>query len=73
MHPADINAALIKCGTNQTQIAERLGVTQSTVSYVIWGRVRSRRVAHAIAKATGLPVDQLWPGRYGYAPRRRAA
>lgn len=69
MHPADINAALIKSGNNQTIIAERLGVSHVSVSHVIYGRATSRRIADAIAKATGLTIQQLWPGRY--LPRRQ--
>ena len=68
MHPADINAALIKSGTNQTIIAEGLGISHVCVSHVIYGRSTSRRVAEAIAKATGFSLQQLWPGRY--LPRR---
>lgn len=68
MHPADINAAIIKSGNNQTIIAERLGVSHVSVSHVIYGRATSRRIAEAIAKATGLTIQQLWPGRY--LPRR---
>lgn len=68
MHPADINAALIKSGTNQTIIAEGLGITHVSVSHVIYGRSTSIRVAEAISKATGLSIQQLWPGRY--LPRR---
>lgn len=64
MHPADINAALIKAGTNQTIIAERLHVSQVMVSHVIHSRSTSRRIALAIAKTTGLSLQQLWPGRY---------
>ena len=68
MHPADINAALIKSGTNQTIIAEHLGISHVSVSHIIHGRSTSRRIAEAIAKATGLTIQQLWPGRY--LPRR---
>jgi lambda repressor-like predicted transcriptional regulator len=69
LHPADINAALIKSGTNQTIIAEGLGISHVSVSHVIYGRSTSLRVANAIAKATGLTIQQLWPGRY--LPRRK--
>lgn len=73
MHPADIKAALQKRGTNQAKIAETMKVSRSTVSYVIQGRGKSRRVADAISQATGIPVDRLWPGKYFAHDQRIAA
>ena len=64
MHPADINASLIKSGTNQTKIAKMLGVTQMCISHVIYGRSKSRRIARAISDVTELPLSKLWPGKY---------
>jgi lambda repressor-like predicted transcriptional regulator len=64
MHRADIRAALIKAGKNQTVIADELGVSDNAVSLVISGRATSRRIANAIAKATGISIYRLWPGRY---------
>jgi lambda repressor-like predicted transcriptional regulator len=64
MHPADINAALLKAGANQTRIAEKHNVSCNAVSSVIHGRMKSRRLANAIAKVTGIPVNTLWPGKY---------
>ena len=73
MHPADIKAALQKRGTNQSKIAETMKVSRSTVTYVIQGRSKSRRVAEAISTATGIPVDRLWPGKYFTDDQRLAA
>lgn len=64
MHPADINAALLKAGANQTRIAERFNVSCNAVSSVIHGRMKSHRLANAISKITGIPVNSLWPGKY---------
>lgn len=73
MHPADINAALIKRGLNQTRVAELIGVDQSLVSSVITGRFKSRPVAAAIAGAIDIPLDDLWPGQYHSKPGRHPA
>lgn len=73
MHPADIKAALQKRGTNQSKIAETLSLSRSTVTYVIQGRSKSRRVAEAISTATGIPVERLWPGKYPAIDHRLAA
>lgn len=64
MHPADINAALIKKGSSQSEIARALSVSPMGVSQVVHGRSKSRRIADAIAKITGISIHTLWPGRY---------
>lgn len=71
MHPADINAALIKKGVNQTIIAESLHISHVAVSHVIHGRSTSKRIADAVSAATGLSLDKLWPGRYPRQTRQR--
>ncbi|EXI72677.1 MAG TPA: helix-turn-helix domain-containing protein [Candidatus Accumulibacter phosphatis] len=64
MEPADIQCALKKARTSQAEIARKLGVSPTTVTYVVTGKSTSRRIATAIAAATGLTLDVLWPGRY---------
>lgn len=70
MHPADINAALQKAGSNQTAVARSLtnrngrSLTSAAVHHVIKGRSRSERIALCISQVTGIPVGQLWPNKY---------
>lgn len=64
MHPADIKAALAKAGKTQVAIARGLGVHPVTVNQVIKGRCRSARIAAAIARATKVKLNDLWPGVY---------
>jgi Ner family transcriptional regulator len=64
MHPEDIKAALRKRGVTQADIARRLGVSKTTINYVITGKTLSRRVAEAIAEASGKPLKSLWPKKY---------
>lgn len=64
MQTLDIQYALKKAGDSQAEIARRCGVSQVTVSYVVAGKTTSRPIAEAIATATGLPLDTLWPGKY---------
>jgi lambda repressor-like predicted transcriptional regulator len=64
MHPADIKAAIEKAGSSQAAIASRAGVTKGAVSRVVYGHVVSARIASEIKAATGIPVAQLWPGKY---------
>lgn len=73
MHPADIQSAIKKTGTSQAEIARQLRVSQVTVSNVVTGTTTSRRIAEAIATATGLPLDTLWPGKYPATPHTREA
>lgn len=71
MHPADINAALIKNGRSQTRIAELLGIDQSLVSSTVHGRLRSRPTAAAIAAAIDKPIEEIWPGQYPRTASKR--
>lgn len=71
MHPADIKAAIEKAGSSQAAIARSLGVgtggeslSRTAVFMVVRGISKSRRIATAISKVTGLAVGQLWPGKY---------
>lgn len=70
MHPADIKAALEKAGSTQVDIArslrgrERQHLSGAAVNQVITGHSKSRRIAGAISKLTGIPVATLWPGKY---------
>lgn len=70
MHHEDIKAAIRKKGVNQAQIARHLEVSEMLVSSVIKGTNKSARVAKAISKIVGLPVDVLWPGIYAKKPTR---
>lgn len=64
MHPADINASLVKSGSNQSKIARSLDVTPMAICHVVYGRSKSRRIAKAISAITGLSLSELWPGKY---------
>jgi len=73
MKPLDIQYALKKAGTSQAEIARQIPCSPVTVSYVVAGTTTSRRIAEAIATATGLPLDTLWPGKYPATPHAREA
>ena len=51
-------------GTSLASIARSLNVEPSAVTIVSKGRGRSKRIEAAIAEATGLSPDQLWPENY---------
>lgn len=65
MKPLEIRIALLRRGYSNSRVAKELRLTRSTVGDVISGRQKSLRVALKIAEVTKLPVDALWPGRYG--------
>ena len=71
MHPADINAALIKKGYTQTKLAKELRRSQMSISHVIYGRSRSRRTATAISKITGIDIQILWGTAYTKSKQAR--
>lgn len=70
MHPADITAALKKRGSSQSAVARSVrgrsgnAVTPGAVHLVVKGQSTSRTIALGIAKAAGIPVGELWPGKY---------
>jgi lambda repressor-like predicted transcriptional regulator len=64
MHPADIQAALRKAGVSQQDIADKFEVSKSTVSQVIHGLSKSRRIAEEIASVIGKDLADIWPGSY---------
>ncbi len=71
MHPEDIKAAIRKRGHTLASVAASLrarsqdaSVTRGAVTRVVQGEVKSRRIAQEIARITGCPVRELWPGKY---------
>lgn len=64
MHPADIQAALRKAGVSQKDIAEKFEISESTVSQVIHGLSKSRRIAEDIASVIGKEISDIWPSTY---------
>jgi lambda repressor-like predicted transcriptional regulator len=63
MHPLDIQAAIKKTGINQRKLAEKLGVSNSLISRVIFGTAKSQRVQDYIATRIKKPVSELWPDK----------
>lgn len=63
MNAMDWKILMLRRGITQAEIARRLGVSSTTVSLVVSGRMRSRRVEQAIAESLGLPREILWPER----------
>lgn len=64
MHWADIVCALQKKGYTLTSFAKAYGLNRTTVSLVIRNQKTSHNVAYAIAAATGIPTERMWPGKY---------
>ena len=64
MHHEDIKAAIRKKGVTPAEVARHLGVSAQLVSAVITGTSKSQRVAQAISRITGLPMNTLWPNVY---------
>jgi predicted transcriptional regulator len=60
MKTRKIKALLIERGIKQVTIAKDLGVSTSTVSKVVAGDARSRRVEEAVAALIGHSREALW-------------
>ena len=56
MTPTAIKAAISSAGTSQAAIAQYLGVSATTVSKVVSGKMRSRRIEAELQKITGTPI-----------------
>jgi transcriptional regulator with XRE-family HTH domain len=55
-----IKSKMILKKISQAQIAEELGIDRSTVSGVVNGYRKSRRIQKAIADALGESYEKLW-------------
>lgn len=55
-----VKAKMVLERISQTQIADQLGITPGTVSAVVNGHRKSRRVQKAIAEKLGLKYETLW-------------
>jgi Ner family transcriptional regulator len=66
-HPADVKAALEKKGVSLRQLAKEHGYShfQRVLSTHWWA------AEQIIAKALGMPAEQIWPSRY-VTPRTKA-
>ena len=63
-----VSALLVLHGINQTELAEKIGVSQPLMNAVVTGRRRGvkkkgRIVREAVAQALGVNVDELWPNK----------
>lgn len=65
MHREDIKAELRKRYGSLTVFEEKAGLDKGLVSAVLRGR-SSSRVEAAIAAALNLPIQRLFPRRYGF-------
>lgn len=66
-----IKYALRLRGLTLADVGKALGVSGSTVSIVVKGERRSRRVAEYVATVLNTSVDDLFPGLYTSRGARR--
>lgn len=64
MHAEDIKAAIRKAGSTQASIARALDVSRMAVGHVVSANSKSRRIATAVSQVVGIPIAELWPGKY---------
>lgn len=65
--PDDVKQAIKEQGYTLSMLAEALDVNLATVSSVILGHSRSRRIAESIAKLIGEPLEVVFPDVEAYA------
>jgi lambda repressor-like predicted transcriptional regulator len=71
MHPADIKYELARADYTQTDVASECGVRPGTISAVIHGRSRSKKIESRIAAIVRITPAELWP--QWYAPSTSGA
>lgn len=71
MHPELIKAHIVMRGSSIKEIGKSVGVSGTCVSHVVHGRGVSTPVALRIAEVTGLPMSELFPGKYTKPARAR--
>lgn len=70
MDGIEINYRLRKLGMSQAKIARTLGVASGVVSNVIHDRTTAYAVASHIAQLLECEIEDLWPTRYVFKPRK---
>lgn len=70
MDAAEINFRLSKAGYKQSDIAKELSCSQSIVNNVIHNRSSSYNVAKFISRLISKPIDEVFPERYIFKPRK---
>lgn len=73
MTDLEIKKLIYEKGANLADIARAASVSNSTVSRVISGEIRSRDVATVISNFLGKPLNTLWPNKYPAVYRRRSS
>ena len=68
-----IKTALAIAGTSQADIARKLGISEASVSLVVFDRSTSARVEAAINEAVGRDIFTEIEGNGGQAQEARAA
>lgn len=61
LDPIERKAMMVRRQVRQIDLAEELGVSQSSVSQALSGERRSARIEQAIAEALGMPVEDVFP------------
>ena len=70
-HPADIGAALKKCGWSLRRLSVHHGYSPTVVENAI--RRSWPRGERLIAEAIGVPPEEIWPERYAARAEKAAA
>lgn len=60
MSPKNIKQKIKEAKMSLTSIGNELGVSVSTVSQVVSGRTKSRRIREKIAVSIGMQVEKIW-------------
>jgi lambda repressor-like predicted transcriptional regulator len=63
MHPEVIKAKMRMSGVSPAMLADRIGVSASSVSQTIAGKIKSPRIQKAVADLIGETINAIWPNQ----------
>ena len=57
---------LLEKDISAAEIARQAGVSRSAITYAMNGKIKSKKLRTAIARAIGAEIEDLWPNGNGH-------
>ena len=61
-----IRMILLEKEISAAEIARQAGVSRSAITYTMMGKIKSKKLRTAIARAIGVEIEDLWPNGNGH-------
>lgn len=70
MHPEEIKASLRMNNYSLSMVADEFSVSPATITQVVQGKGKSKRIQARISEIIGVPVDRIWMPRKSLVRRK---